>query len=152
MRPTKNISSFSWILLVVAGIVGYLSWYELTHASVVVEWNTASEMDMAGFNLYRSTLQEGPFELVNDQLIPPSTDPLTGGAYHYTDEGLEAGKVYYYRLEAVETGGSVEQFGPIEVRSTSWGKIGIALALVTAAVGITFILKSGSSPRGANGE
>ena len=82
---------------------------------VVVEWTTESEVDMAGFNLYRSESPDGPYVKVNAALIPGASDPLLGGKYAYTDTNVVAGRTYYYKLEDVELGGTTTLHGPIEV-------------------------------------
>ncbi len=151
MRFNKLYLALALLILFVAVFIGYLSWREFSDASVVVEWTTASELDMAGFNLYRSTLPGGPFTQVNDRLIPPSSDPLTGGTYSYSDEPVEAGKVYFYQLEAVETSGMVERFGPIEVQASSGGKIGFAVAIVLAAISVAITIISKSKANGVIG-
>ncbi|HUW95911.1 MAG TPA: hypothetical protein VMW58_08985, partial [Anaerolineae bacterium] len=38
-------------------------------ATVIVEWTTESEIDLAGFNLYRSDNPQGAFMKVNDALV-----------------------------------------------------------------------------------
>ena len=87
-------------------------------APVRVEWSTETEMNTAGFNLYRGESTDGPFDVkVNDQLIPPAADPLTGGKYQYVDKTARAGVTYYYRLEEVERNGGTNDFGPISVRA-----------------------------------
>ena len=87
-------------------------------APVRVEWSTETEMNTAGFNLYRGESADGPFDVkVNDQLIPPAADPLTGGKYQYVDKTARAGVTYYYRLEEVERNGGTNNFGPISVRA-----------------------------------
>ena len=82
---------------------------------VVVEWTTESEVDMAGFNLYRSESPDGPYVKVNATLIPGASDPLLGGKYAYTDTNVVAGRTYYYKLEDVELDGTTTLHGPIEV-------------------------------------
>ena len=82
---------------------------------VVVEWTTESEVDMAGFNLYRSESPDGPYVKVNATLIPGASDPLLGGQYAYTDTNVVAGQTYYYKLEDVELDGGTTLHGPIEV-------------------------------------
>jgi hypothetical protein len=82
---------------------------------VIVEWTTESEVDMAGFNLYRSDSPDGPYVKVNATLIPGASDPLLGGKYAYTDTNVVAGQTYYYKLEDVELGGTTTLHGPIEV-------------------------------------
>jgi hypothetical protein len=80
-----------------------------------VEWTTESEVETAGFNLYRSDSSEGPYVKVNPALIPGSSDPLLGGRYVYTDTNVVAGRTYYYKLEDVELDGTTTLHGPIEV-------------------------------------
>ena len=82
---------------------------------VLVEWTTESEVDMAGFNLYRSESPDGPYVKVNATLIPGALDPLLGGKYAYTDTNVVAGRTYYYKLEDVELDGATTLHGPIEV-------------------------------------
>jgi hypothetical protein len=71
---------------------------EPTHGAsvVIVEWTTESEVDTAGFNLYRSESLEGPYIKINPELIPSSPDPILGGHYVYTDTNVVAGQTYYY--------------------------------------------------------
>jgi len=108
-------------------------------APVRVEWSTETEMNTAGFNLYRSTSPDGPFDLkVNDQLIPASPDPLTGGEYSFIDRTAQSGVTYYYQLQEVETTGAVNTHGPIAVRAGGFDwrhalVIG-GLAIVAAAI------------------
>jgi len=82
---------------------------------VVVEWTTESEVDLAGFNLYRSDSPAGPYVKVNTALIPGASDPLLGGRYAYTDTNVVAGRTYYYKLEDVDLDGTTTLHGPIEV-------------------------------------
>jgi hypothetical protein len=97
------------LLLVVAGCA----------APVRVSWKTETEMNTAGFNLYRSTSPDGPFaDKVNAELIPPSADPLTGKEYTYVDTSAQAGVTYYYELQEVERDGSINTFGPIRVQTS----------------------------------
>ena len=108
-------------------------------APVRVEWTTETEMNTAGFNLYRGESADGPFDVkVNEQLIPPAADPLTGGKYQYVDKTARAGLTYYYQLEEVERNGSASTFGPISVRAggLAWwhALVLVGLAAVAAAL------------------
>jgi hypothetical protein len=82
--------------------------------TILVKWATASELNNAGFNLYRSTSPNGPPTKVNSNLIP-SNDPggILGSSYSLTDSGVTKGQTYYYKLESVEFSGSKQQFGPV---------------------------------------
>ena len=87
-------------------------------APVRVTWKTETEMNTAGFNLYRGTSPDGPFDTkVNRELIPASTDPLTGKEYTFVDKTAQGGVTYYYQLQEVERNGTVNRFGPISVRA-----------------------------------
>jgi hypothetical protein len=86
---------------------------------VRVEWTTESELNTAGFNLYRGESPDGPFPLkVNDALIPASPDPLVGGEYLFVDKAARPGATYYYQLEEVEKSGVTNTYGPVEAHSS----------------------------------
>ena len=80
---------------------------------VIVEWTTESEVNLAGFNIYRSESPDGPYVKLNDTLIAASPDPIAGGGYSYTDATAEPGVTYYYQLEDVELDGKATMHGPI---------------------------------------
>ena len=79
--------------------------------SATLAWETAAEIDNAGFNLYRATAKDGPYAKVNSALIAAQGDPTSGASYTFTDEGLAPG-VYFYKLEDVETSGAATLHGP----------------------------------------
>lgn len=72
---------------------------------VIIRWSTESEVNTAGYNLYRASAEEGPWEKLNPRLIPGSPDPLRGGSYVFTDTHVIAGATYWYELEEVELSG-----------------------------------------------
>ena len=80
--------------------------------SVHLAWETAAEIDNAGFNLYRAAAKDGPYARVNGALIPARGDPTSGASYAFTDEGLAPG-IYFYKLEDVETSGVATLHGPV---------------------------------------
>ena len=75
-------------------------------------WETGTEIDNAGFNLYRATAEDGPYAKVNDALIAAQGDPVSGDSYSFTDEGLSAG-TYYYKLEDVDYSSVTTLHGPV---------------------------------------
>lgn len=98
---------------------------------VVLEWTTATEINTAGFNIYRGDSKEGPFAQVNAQLIPASTDAVLGGKYKFEDTTVNPGQTYYYQLEDVEFGGKTERHGPIVITAPSaFGITEIAIIIV----------------------
>ena len=58
---------------------------------------TQDDFDLlAGFNLYRSTSQDGTYTRINDSIIPP--DQRT-----YRDTNVQPGQPYYYKFTVVKT-------------------------------------------------
>jgi hypothetical protein len=88
---------------------------EVVPANVTLAWDTASEVDTAGFNVYRADSKDGPYARINAQLIPSTADKVVGGKYQYQDKSVKPGKTYFYRLEDVELGGDVKGHDPISV-------------------------------------
>jgi hypothetical protein len=83
---------------------------------ILLTWETASEVDNLGFNLYRAEGPELPGQKINTSLIP-SKNPGSnlGSAYEYLDADLAAGE-YFYWLEDLDFALSRTLYGPISVR------------------------------------
>jgi hypothetical protein len=89
--------------------------------SIRVNWETASEVNISAFRLYRT-------ENVSQVGQPVTTvqakgDPVTGAVYEYGDpaSGLTPGKEYFYRLEALSTSGGSIWYGPVSARTVLFG-------------------------------
>ncbi|MBU0491961.1 MAG: hypothetical protein KKA73_26640 [Chloroflexi bacterium] len=108
-RPVVMVLTWTMLWLLLAACV------PAGPVPVTVEWTTASEVDHAGFNLYRGDGPDGPWIKLNQNLIPPAGDPIVGGQYSYVDETAEAGRTYYYLLEDVSVGGGTTRHPPIQV-------------------------------------
>jgi hypothetical protein len=81
---------------------------------VLVEWETASEIDNVGFNLYRSTDPNEGYIKLNETLIrSQSPGDILGAYYAYTDSAVEAGLTYYYKLEDIDVSGLRTMHGPV---------------------------------------
>ena len=72
---------------------------------VIVAWETASEVEVAGFAVQRAEAHAGPFEPLPGPVLPARGDPLTGAAYRVEDRDVAWGRTYYYRLEEVARDG-----------------------------------------------
>ena len=83
---------------------------------VLVRWETASEIENAGFNLYRAESASGPWSQLNAGLIP-SQGPGSpvGYLYEYLDGDVSTGNTYFYLLEDVSLTGQTTQHGPVSV-------------------------------------
>ncbi len=80
---------------------------------VLVRWETATERNNVGFNLYRSASTDELGEQLNAELIPslaPGGDQ--GASYEYLDTTALPGLVYYYTLEDIDINGGRTQHGP----------------------------------------
>jgi len=81
--------------------------------AVDLAWQTGSELDNLGFNLYRSASSSGPWTRLNSALIPGLGSSPLGAAYSWRDSGLVSGQRYYYRLEDVDTRSVSTFHGPV---------------------------------------
>jgi predicted GH43/DUF377 family glycosyl hydrolase len=82
--------------------------------AVTLDWETGTEVDNAGFNLYRAAAPDGPYAKINDALIAAEGDPVAGASYSFLDKGIPVG-VYYYKLEDVDLNGTTTLHGPVSV-------------------------------------
>jgi hypothetical protein len=93
-----------------------LSSFTATPASraIQVEWETATELDNLGFNLYRSESADGPWAQLNEGLIACQApgSPL-GAVYTFEDRDVRRGATYYYRLEDLDVYGQSTFHGPV---------------------------------------
>jgi hypothetical protein len=105
--------------------------------SVQLEWETGSEIDGLGFNIYRATSVDGTRIKVNDALIPiKAPGSPFGAAYTFEDttakrgwswdrmRGFVWGSTYYYWLEDVDIHGNSELTGPVEAEFRFWSLFG----------------------------
>jgi hypothetical protein len=80
-----------------------------------LEWQTAIELDLLGFNLYRSTSLAGDREQLNLNVIQAAVPgDYQGADYDYMDTQVQPGTSYYYWLEAVPVAGPRQLLGPVE--------------------------------------
>ncbi|MCB9131715.1 MAG: hypothetical protein H6647_12395 [Anaerolineales bacterium] len=81
---------------------------------VSVNWETVSELNNGGFNLYRSTTPDAVGNLLT---YVPSQGPgsAQGYVYNYDDADVRAGQTYWYWLEDIDFSGATTQHGPVSV-------------------------------------
>ena len=80
---------------------------------VLLEWETASEIDNDGFNIWRAKAETDPYTKLNADPIPAQGGPTTGASYSYDDEAVTNGVTYWYKLEDVDTHGASIFHGPV---------------------------------------
>jgi hypothetical protein len=76
---------------------------EANDGRVMVTWETGTEIDNAGFNIYRAASQDGPWVKVNQALIAAEGDPVSGAVYSLVDTPGRG--LFYYRLEDIDLSG-----------------------------------------------
>ncbi|MDJ0764304.1 MAG: C25 family cysteine peptidase [Myxococcota bacterium] len=90
--------------------------------TAVVQWSTAAEVDNAGFHLWRSNTEDGPYVCITDHLIPAEGTPAWGAAYEHTDRDVLPHQTYYYKLEDVDNTGKSTFHGPVSTIPQATGQ------------------------------
>ncbi|MYG00221.1 lamin tail domain-containing protein [Candidatus Poribacteria bacterium] len=72
---------------------------------VTIRWTTESELDNAGFNIYRSDARDGEFKQVNSDLIEGAGTTGERSTYSWVDQTAKPGVIYYYQIEDVSFAG-----------------------------------------------
>ncbi len=82
---------------------------------IVLDWETVSELENLGFNVYRATSVEGARAQLNPELIPSQAPGSgMGFAYQWVDSDVQAGVTYFYWLEDVDFFGQSGLHGPVD--------------------------------------
>jgi hypothetical protein len=81
---------------------------------IKVSWTTASEVGVAGFNVWRRTNAAGRYVKLNAALIAARKPGVPGGnSYAFVDTHAHRGTSYYYRLEVVMSNGRSRTVGTV---------------------------------------
>jgi len=83
------------------------------NSSVTLVWSTATEIDNAGFNLYRAESENGQYTKINTSLIPAQGTSTQGANYEFIDKDVKNRKIYYYKLEDIDLNGNSTMHGPV---------------------------------------
>jgi len=87
-------------------------------STILVTWETASEVDNLGFHLYRREVGMQGYTRLNQALIPSrSPGQGEGATYAFVDEGVRGGVTYEYLLEDVDLAGRRTPHGPVAARA-----------------------------------
>jgi hypothetical protein len=79
---------------------------------VLLQWETATELDNAGFYIQRGSTRNGNYQRISG-FLPTESDGLSGASYEYTDEDVVNGTTYWYRLESVDYANTSEFSEPV---------------------------------------
>ena len=99
---------------------------------VVISWTTESELDNAGFNIYRSTSPTKNFQRINAKLIRGAGTTGKRSTYQFIDKTAKPNVAYYYRIEDVDLSGKRVIYSTYRLRGiitptgkhiTTWGTL-----------------------------
>ena len=83
---------------------------------VNVTWQTGTEVDTAGFNLWRSATPDGLYDKINDGLVAAQGTIAQGASYAYADRQCRTLECFY-KLEEIDTAGLSTLHGPVQALS-----------------------------------
>lgn len=130
---------FLWLIL--GG--GLIVYQLISPASVTVQWNTETELNTAGFNLYRSELDQDDYVIVNDILIDSEGSAVSGASYVFVDNTVEAGKTFYYLLEEIQNDGKANRYEDDKfsyaVPGMAWWSVILAAIAIVVGFGLLVI-------------
>jgi len=80
---------------------------------VTIRWATESEIDNAGFNIYRAE-ENGDYIKLNNGIISAQGSSTTGASYEFVDIRVQNRKTYSYKLEDIDLNGAARVHGPVD--------------------------------------
>jgi hypothetical protein len=72
---------------------------------VIIQWNTETETDNGGFNIYRAESENGQYVKITTAMIPAKGSATQGASYEFIDTNVQNRKIYYYELEDIDLNG-----------------------------------------------
>ena len=78
----------------------------LVEGEIVIDWTTESELNNAGFHIYRSTSRTRDFRRINTKLIAGAGTTGQKSTYQFIDTTAKPNVSYYYRIEDVDFAGN----------------------------------------------
>ncbi len=82
---------------------------------VMLQWQSNSEGQTAGFNVFRSLSLSEAFQIVNPSLIPCSPDASANQTFSFLDTEVCINMEYWYKIEQVQAAGAKEMSEPISI-------------------------------------
>lgn len=129
--------------------VAALLWLFLSPPSIVVRWQTETEVDTVAFNLLRAADESEAFVAVNAQPIPAQGSATTGADYAHTDRTVQRGVFYTYRLQEITAQGDQITY-PLQASARSqrsWPQVVGALLFLSVLWGVWLLACGGRRGR-----
>jgi len=141
VAPKRSVRASAECRVLVDSVIEFLRpTVDSQSSRIILNWVTDAEINIAGFNVKRSTAQDkgnlvNP-TLLNEQLIPSkSLSPAAGARYEFTDNTAVEGVTYYYQIESVDTKGTATPYKAYTLK----GKLITTLAKF-ADVSVSFVM------------
>ncbi|MBN1406485.1 MAG: T9SS type A sorting domain-containing protein [Calditrichaceae bacterium] len=87
------------------------------NGSVLLKWETSSEIENQGFEIYRAISENGVYDLLasydNHAELESKGSSSRGYKYFYADNDIMPGQTYYYKLVDVDYNGYRTEHGPV---------------------------------------
>jgi hypothetical protein len=83
------------------------------NGKITLNWATESEIDNAGFNLYRAEAENSQYTKINSTLIAAKGSSVQSASYEFIDTEVQNRKTYYYKLEDIGLSGKSTMHGPV---------------------------------------
>jgi hypothetical protein len=80
---------------------------------MLLKWETASEMDNAGFHIWRRKTKVGTYSKITQTPIPAEGGATSGATYTYNDTDVTPPQAWYYKLEDISNAGASTFHGPV---------------------------------------
>ncbi len=81
--------------------------------AIRLDWETASELNNVGFNVYRGASADGTDRALLDFVPSQAPGSNQGFSYRYDDTDVEIGQTYWYWLEDIDFSGATTLHGPV---------------------------------------
>ena len=89
---------------------------EHTDTGVIIKWITESEVNNAGFYIYRGETKDGDFKVVNPTMIQGAGTTGERNEYTWIDTTAKPNTVYYYQIEDVSHAGERKRYVTVRLR------------------------------------
>ena len=91
---------------------------------IILSWQTQSETNNLGWDVYRSLRKDGTYRKINAAMIAGAGTSAEPHTYRFVDEHVEAGNAYFYYLENIDFDGKRHKSHIIQVEMlTTLGQI-----------------------------
>jgi hypothetical protein len=84
---------------------------------ILISWRTESEIDCAGFYVWRRSDGEGDYQKISTTFIASNGNSSSFQTYSYLDRNVLEGVMYWYQIEEISVNGTGTFFGPVGVQN-----------------------------------